>query len=1541
VFSDCEEPFVSSGREAMAFYWKGNALYTRRLQLDESDYSPDTSFVLDYRNTTTAVPGLRPLCGFLAGSLTFVGLESIELWLDDWNLLRLTKNLSPSEAIPIPRDIKVKTEEGLMTVARVQREIAQVDAVCMKAVEWTNPAATSVFEAARNSDTTASLKSFFSRLTGQKKPADKSASAESHKVLAADLTMTTKSSVFLHNTTAHITTSVSQSFSRELERATKKPPPRSTKLALLTSTYTGSDGDKPSGILAAVLPSKTGRIYIGFATHQTTGLNAHIAAQSVIPTVERESIDLNARWVRTWNLELLRAAGILARIAWSAEMATLKEKLAGKLKQSGRSKPSMDDVNAVLGEAVHISNQFVFREATPAAQVGQVIENSFWTCSQNAYLEVLSTRGILPTHQVRIASGDLRFMSGIPALPQGYVEGAGDFVRRLTDFGLVTDVTVSDIKAELEANTIPSSQVTEFISWVANKAASGKMDRLTIKSLLDVAIAERQEAEGKSTGLIVLREIKGYLNPRRIPSEFPLPPFVMPFEYTKSIPLDHLEAVGWVELQTDAWVRWLVESHQLLGAEHDMTRTAAFSARILPVLSRQWDSLEPSVKASLVGLLQSHTVIPTKMGMKKPGEAYFPTVKLFDDLPVVSGLNNVKDRFMAALGVRKTVELNVIFSRLLDGNVAPGSDEKSGQRKWSHVELIKYLASVAHDIPAEDIAKLKSTPICTAESKDESKATTKRYRVSELLEPKDSLRDLGFPLLYWPKPYVPSSPEGQFLALLGLKSHPLATELIQLMAQGSDIGARARKYFITEYAKADYGSYNFVSVTTAFVPTESGKLTTPSRCYTDPGALLLGFDILQKDLYGHATKFGVKTHPPIDACVNILLHKPPNTRERAVELFRYFSTRGPDLTSQMVMRLGQAAIVPILQNLPGHTRRHSEIKPASVRHVPPRECYLGSSDDYEDIFTFVDFGQHANMFLQLCGAKQLPTDSELASVLVKEPARVLAMVQTPERYLRLLRNIANSMKTIKRDSSLLKEMKKSPFLFASREMAPKAPSHKVPKLVDDTSYDDDEDEDEEQGIKEWQLVKATDAVIVDDYVGFNLFKEKILAAPQEELLENMYTMLGTPSLSRLIEEEARCGNLGRDQTAARALEKRIFERSRVFLHDVPRDMIRLDATGLEKQLTVQVVASLSLCRSLRGHNLSHVEKRSAVVTRKHGRSTLHITAGKIDFYQVSQALVQLMLSRAKLNSAVTLEMILKSDLLELQSRGYNVRRILKQKAAQARIAETKQKEQLEAERKQREEERQNQIVNQDLLQPMPGVFPESPVSDHFPDSKAQRGSSIFSDIGERFGRLGLSDFMHRRQRSRSRGSLDGPPPYSPADPNNPGVTSPDNLRSNLAAAVKSCRPYGSSSLFNRGENNQVAETKTYCDERPSQDLVHTGKSTAGIKIFLSKNGPDRTKFLDSHGSGINAFASILVDCANIFSIRPDTISIFDDPTSKTIAFNSQGSIFCNYLYFDQLHSASMLQGHRADTLIYWWVIFCHELAHNLVADHSSRHSYYT
>jgi hypothetical protein len=85
-----------------------------------------------------------------------------------------------------------------------------------------------------------------------------------------------------------------------------------------------------------------------------TGLSAHISTPSVIPTVERESIDLNNRFVRTWNIELLRVAGILARIAWNSEMANLSRKLSRTMLAAGRKDLSQDDITRASLEAVFL-----------------------------------------------------------------------------------------------------------------------------------------------------------------------------------------------------------------------------------------------------------------------------------------------------------------------------------------------------------------------------------------------------------------------------------------------------------------------------------------------------------------------------------------------------------------------------------------------------------------------------------------------------------------------------------------------------------------------------------------------------------------------------------------------------------------------------------------------------------------------------------------------------------------------------------------------------------------------------------------------------------------------------------------------------------------------------------------------------------------------------------------------------------------------------------------------------------------------------------
>lgn len=1576
VFDDCEEPFVSSGKEAMAFYWKGNALFTRRLQLTEKP-NPETTFVLDYRNDTSPVPSLMELCQFLSTSLTFVGLENIELWVDDWNLLRLTKKRAPSVSLSIPRDIDTKTPQGLMKINEVTREVAQIDASWMRIIEW-NPNA-SIFRLDGLRDTTGSLRSFFSKLTGQgNAEKEKEATEKCNSVDdSEDMAKLSNASVFLHINTASIQSSPGQSLSAELERATRKPPPKRTTLAVLTPSYdtTMASGNAASrtDFLASILPSKAGRVFIGFPTQQTTGLNAHISAPSVIPTVERESIDLNTRYISKWNFEMLRAAGIVCRIAWAAEMASMKSKLSSVAEKSQSSKIRKDDIMKVLPEAIHTANQFVFRESTPSPVLGQTLEDAFWTCNKKASIEVLSTCGIIQSHQARIAPKDLSFMDTIPVLPDEFVNGAKDFVKKLTDFGLVTDITVSDIKKELEASTLQSKQIVEFLSWIGGKAATGHLDSYSIGSLLNVAVANDEDENGNITQLLVFADISSYLNPQRIPSDLPLLPSVLPFKYTKSLPKTELEALGWTELQMIPWLRWLITNsgkRNVLSVENDITQTPAFAAQVLPVLSKQFDSLSPSSKQTLVGVLQAHTVMPTRLGMRYPMQTYFPSVRLFDDLPVVHGLYGVKERFLATLGVRKTVELNVIFERLLDTSDAVGGG-KDGRPKWSHVDLIRYLGSVRDDIPMNDIHKLKNTSICTAETPRDSKETaSKRYKISDLYEPKDSLRNLGLPVIEWPGKYEPSSNEGKFLTMMGLRRFPSATELIQLMVKANlgnnrSLHGRALSYYISEYHINDYVTFNSSVVDSSFLPVEgSDNLYPPRKCFTDDGAALFGFKILRRDLHSHSTKFGVKQHPAVTDCVDYLVRYLPSAKRDARVLFKYLGGRVSELSVRDINRAGRSLIVPVGTN-------ETAEKGVKVRHVAPTVCYLGDGDDYKDIFDFVDFGQEANLFLMALGSKREPTKPELAQLLVKEPARISSSFQNAEKYLKLLRSLSESLMALKKDKELFKEMRTAPFLLASRDISSLAQtktSKSKPIESDDDDYDDD------QSIKEWTLSSAKDVVVVDDFQSFNLFKEHILAAPQEEALENFYLALGAIPLSTIVEERASWGSAAGDQRPAVKLQKLINERSRLFLHDQSPDTIRHDTRWLEKNLQVHVVNSISLTRSLKGRRISLTQKRSAVVTQQQSRSwSFWVCPGKYDFYEISQALVHLILYRPKLHSTLTLEMLLKTDLLELKTRGYNVERILKQKAQEARVAENKRQKQLEEERQQVQEleaawstrsQQDRQVEENNSQGIMPGDFPaDSPNNrsnryesrPQAPEPAPEQPRGLFSNLSRRFGlESGQPKSNSITQETSSKPQLpgtsgqDAPPPYSPQDPKTSrpeqpsSVNPPHKLHSELLSAVQACRPHGSSGVYSRPETSQVTETKSYCDEKPSHDLDFIATLPCGINLLFTKSLADRSNFIAQNGTGINAFASILIECADVFSLGIDTLSVFHDPGGKTIAFNRAGSIFCNYFYFQQLQEASLLQTQNPkDALVYWWVILCHELAHNLVGDHSSGHSYYT
>ncbi|KAL5624553.1 hypothetical protein BROUX41_004613 [Berkeleyomyces rouxiae] len=1574
VFADCEEPFVSSGAEAMAFYWKGNALFTKKSKLPEDQASKYTTFVLDYRNATTPLPNALSVAQFMATSLTFVALERLEFFIDDYQLLALLKKSSPSIPVSIPRDLDTRTKEGIMNVAAVDRTSTQIDASYMAAVSW-KPKVTALAKVTETFGGPIAenqfIKSFFSRLTSSSssstqkpKPSSSEEVAAGQKTQADDITTIHSSTIFLRVTAAKVQTKVTASFSTELERATKKPPPKVAKLAILTSTYdetkaseSSSSSKEIADVFASVLPSKKpgGRIFIGFPTMQTTGAGLHISAPSVIPTVEREAIDLNARWVRTWNIEMLRAAGIITRLSFLDDMNTLDQAFKGSLPQKAK---NMDEhVANFMPEALHILKTYSFEDSTPNSQVSQIIDESFWTSFRRPSVDIFSSRGVLPTEKIRISNQELsRFVDDIPVVPEPMKNN--EFVKKLISFGLIHGITLQDVQKALEAKALDKTQLGHFLKWMAQGVLSGKIDHRNKLSLLEVAVASISDNEPAQGAIITLGAIRNFLSTNRIPAGMPLPPSTLPFAFTHSLTPIELDALGWEPLEIITWVRFLIESAPSSPEEQNLLKSPKFAVSALTVMSKNWENLTNADRTLLAELLKRYAVMPTKTGMKKPTESFFPNVKVFDDLPVIQGCSGLKEKFLVSIGVRKTVDLETIFGRLL----SPTAD---GDQKWSHVELIRYLTSVKDDIPADDMRRLKASRIVPAElpktdsNADTPGATTALYKVSDLFEPVDTFRELNFAVIQWPGNLRSGSAESRFLATLGMRMVPSVPELVSLMSsQDAVLRDKAMKYYISNFATNGYSAFDLSSTPKGFLPVEgdSKTLVAPKNCFTNEAAAVMGFKILRRNLHAYAIQFGVSRDPPLVDCIKYLVQNPPRDSSQATTLFSYFAMRLNEVREPYLSTLKQASIVPVSKDRLG----------------APRDCYLGNSSQYSEIFDFVDFGSEANRFLYHCGAKNEPTRAELANFACDEPARLLSILQA-EKYLSLLRNFAENAGELQGDRALWKRMRTSSFLLGWKQIT--------------SGKEAEDDEEDVAPIKQYKLGSSADIVIPDDFILYRTFKTELICAPEEDILEVFYSSLGCSKLKACVQEDLRIGGMAPKQEMAQRLHKHVVERAKIFLYEYTSDKrvaVRHDAKWLEKYLSVAIVQSVSLRRTLnRGRPITHIEKRSAASSSSGSGCTLYVAeGGKPDMYQIGQALCQILLHKQNQQAYIFFEPFLTLDLMGLKQRGYNVDRILRAKAAEARIAEQERQLALEKEQERireraeewkRAQQQQSQLAGNAIPSSpqMPGGFDDDvgnnePHHSHQqqaqqPEQEPERKSrSLFSTLSRH---LGFEQDGNDEANNSSK-RVEAPPPPQPANPggNSSGPTTangphggqdegrvlnPAALQQNLLDAVRSTRAHGSNELQAPAWAGNVQEQTTYCDSASGHDLTIAAESSKGMKVYMDRKIPSDTvsSILGTHNGAINVFTGLLLDIASVYTLPAHVMHIYYDQSGPTIAFNLNGSIFCNLRYFLQLHWADMQPG--ADTLkknevvFWWWVVLAHELSHNLVKQHGASHTYYT
>ncbi|KAH9953159.1 hypothetical protein BC827DRAFT_1380025 [Russula dissimulans] len=1302
LFSVTEEPWVTSGGQWMNFYWKDkkDQLFARRGTVPVDKVAdPWTTFQMTLREPGP-IPPAFDFTRFLVSSITFMThLSEVSVYFDDKRLVKLSKVCGIPKEVPMLKGLRATSNEGMMNVKSIQTTPLHIEA---EVVRWVytvgseKPSAASKTATLKTASHQASgfFGSLFAGFGGSSTPRRTPTPVPVVPTTSTNLLEAHPSNVTLSIFSANVDVRLNKKMTAELLRSTKKNPPSRLRYELI---YTGKDeydssakaeekvtfatGSVFQGLRAdlegfvasrrensTTYPSdRTGaaRVFIGHSTGQTTGIGGHMATQ-FIPTVERESIDLVDRNVALWNKELLYVGGFLARSAYEVELASIKNLWADASAPNGPGGVPNEAVQTRLqGRALHALRFFTFHSSTPSPMVSDLMENAFFTCATTHPFPIVSSEGVRSASQVYSPDPEFSgFVKRLPVIPEDTFDGAKTMIAALLARGMIQNITFVDVLSELRLRALSEMEAVACLKWWVGVTKQGDYGKL-VQGRSQLLGALVVSIPGPPEKFMRLSDARTFLNSKGgggiIPTDGPLPSTVLPTSITRSFDPDVFSSVfPWKQLSIVDWLRHVIDPKvAAANAEFDITHSATWAERVLFVLARAWPTLARATQEDVVKMLSSKTCIPTSIGLKSPGDAYFKfsSVNLFQDLPIVTmpsktAVKGALEKVLQALGVRKHLELQIVFDRMI----------RTGD--WTTYDLIKYLVSAQSSLTSQEVERLRQTSVFPKEGAVKAQSApgsrkAQRHRAMDLYEPIDIFRELGLPVIEWgvDKRWKPASDEAKFIFSLGLRRAPPLHEILRIAsADNPTARTKAFTFFLdnlsTKYP--DYDPHDFRDL--AFVPAVLGSgrlLAKPFGLFASPEWASLGFAVVDPLLHkGTASKLKLHNHPPTSDLMTLLASDPPGDEETARRWFEVLSSRVLEFSPVELRKLSETPFIPVT----------STGAKGAIRRLPPTQCYFsktGGSELHSKLFSFVDFGAHANVFLVACGTRQEPSIEQFAQILLEDPRRTYQLADGRENYLFELRNFAVNRRLLTKGT--ITRMKQSNVLLGSR------------RVKNGSKSSDEGDEDDLEF--EYDLLRPNKVAIADDNNVYQRFGDRIFCAPQEDVLEELYDFLGSPRLSSLVREDYRTRDEIPYSEIGAEIRHLVLERLPLFLHGYPQSRTKVSSNWLneEKNFTVKVFGKLSVTKSLHHGDIRHSEihEASAVAKRESkGRIELWLAGNtQVDMYEVSTSLCHLVLESPKVNDVLLFMTILSTDLKALKRRGYNVDRILRRQKAEREAAE--------------------------------------------------------------------------------------------------------------------------------------------------------------------------------------------------------------------------------------------------------------------------------
>ncbi|CAG8547747.1 9553_t:CDS:10, partial [Scutellospora calospora] len=934
VFSICEEPFVSSGEFGMTFFWKGDQLLVRHgSDSSISSISNDsnwTTFLLDMTKPIK-FPDLDKFGHFLTTALGFTPhLRKISIYFNEDCVFRISKEISQPRLIEIRSDLNKESPERMFKL-----ESVNVHSVKFDTFKIDIPPGTVSLSNCRNKNSSVSIKIASGNLKVQ----------------------------------------IQDEFSVEMERLTKKKPPRETTIQIILPGYNDL-GSHESVYDMELLPyPEQGKVFIGFKTHQTTGYSIHLAAR-VIPTVERESIDLAQKTLSEYNTEMLSSAGILCRLLYEDEMKQISQLYQNE----------SNDKVVLEKRAAHALNYFTFKQSTPDVKVGNIIETNFYKCCSSS-LSILSTHGVKEIKMVRLLSSEMAsFVKNVPSVPKIMEDQCAEFFNRAkTILKIIEEASLNDVFDELTKRNLDHEEIISLMEWwIVRKFSTTDRDKLMQLAIVRV--------ENK---IVHLKNIRYFLNPGMINEGLDVPSDVLPYVISKCFNsrLNKFKQSfrNWTKLSLLTWTKYIIENHTLKD-EPD------FAMEFMSVLSRAFKNTKKD-RFEVCNLLSQVECIPTQFGVKRPDKTYLPEVKLFMELPTVQIKGN--DEFFIEMKVHKYVELDYVFARLVN------------KENLDHIKLLKYFAN--EDLKNADIERLKTAEIWIKECVGDNKSNTnvQRYKARDLYVPHKSNKELELPVIQWEKRWDKNSDIAKFIIRLGLQEYPSLQTILNLAATNRSLNLRekALSYFINNFREKYSKTYIPSSIQEKFLPCIGvGIYAKPSECYSNPDCAKMGFNVLRQDLEIHAKALGVIQNPYRSLLLNILQRNPPNNDD-AKRIFGYLSSCTGDFTPSDLRKLQTINFIPV----------QDKATPYRYIHYKPKNY----------MFPCVDFGEDANKFLVNCGVKKEPSALDLAEYLVEYSEKFWSMLNDKEQYYTILGTIAYNIGSI--NNAIINKMKQKKILVGMKK----------------------------------------------------------------------------------------------------------------------------------------------------------------------------------------------------------------------------------------------------------------------------------------------------------------------------------------------------------------------------------------------------------------------------------------------------------------------------------------------------------------------------